>query len=246
MIWYISITRAYLFPPRCTTAYTERVREVDEAAAAVAAYEAEVAAVNSQREVDLRFALEDLTQLNNQVGAYHGCSLWLHVGAPHGCMRVLMGTCSCGELGTSPCCALETERALMHASKYLYALEAFFFGVCVALRNPYRAVCAYPCYGCPLVLHPVRCTVLPYPCHSAIDPCILAPFSMHTPCPRRLWSWRTWCGLWAGTPPTLQALAQPLSLPLTRYSVCWACWLHVTRRWCACKGRWAVPTLGWV
>jgi hypothetical protein len=71
----IRFTRTfYVLPPRCTTTYTERVREVDEAAAAVAAYEAEVAAVNSQREVDLRFALEDLTQLNNQVGA-RGCML---------------------------------------------------------------------------------------------------------------------------------------------------------------------------
>jgi hypothetical protein len=136
----------------------------------------------------------------------------------------------------------------MRTSKCLSALTAAVhcccpWPVCGTAR---AAVCAYPCYGFASELDPDRCTVLPYPCHSAIDQCILAPSSMHTPSPCRLWSWRTWCGLWAGTPPTLQALAQPLSLPLTRYSICWACWLHVTRRWCACKVHWAVPTLDWV
>ncbi len=52
---------------RCTAALSERTREVEAAAKAVAAYEAEVQAVNAQREVDLRDAMEELTQLNGQV-----------------------------------------------------------------------------------------------------------------------------------------------------------------------------------
>jgi hypothetical protein len=149
MIWCISITHAYLFRPRCTTAYTERVQEVDEAAAAVAAYEAEVAAVNSQREVDLRFALQDLTQLNNQVGAYHGCSPWLHVGAPHGCMRVLpMVACGCswaharvGNWARAPVVRLKRSVSSYMPASICMQWELSRWRVCGTAKSVSRCMC---------------------------------------------------------------------------------------------------------
>ncbi len=63
---------------------------MEAAAKAVAAYEAEVQAVNAQREVDLRDAMEELTQLNGQVRtdvcvcvvsrACALCCVWLALG----------------------------------------------------------------------------------------------------------------------------------------------------------------------